>query len=265
MEEENIKIRQISLVAFYGEKDLDNIFWKHIENIQNILGKNLNDDYQRYQSKQIHGTIIGLEAAQFDSSLIGKNFLENQNKIVRLDLSSILDYIYNSDLLPFEIKVGGFENKDEVFTSRGLLPFQRSFFIQSDTVVTMGWPFKENTYMPVLDTLRRRLSYYGALHKYHTAPDSYDNDFFFVLGNLAKPLTKKVSEDLQELVQNEMQSWKGTNIKLTKNDLGIVAYKGTRLKDAKFFSLKEAMNCMDELRNFYPKYENAIKNNDWLE
>lgn len=263
------EIRQITLVAFYGEKKKNIEFWKKIEKIQNILETKLNltsENYVRYLSNQIHGTIIGLEASQFNSSIISKNFLENQNMIVELDLLSILENVYHSDLLPFELKIGGFENKDYSFTSRSLSPFDRSISIQGKIIVTMGWPFSNETYIPVLDTIRRRLSRFGGLHKYHSIPDSYDNDFFFVLGNLVNPLEKEESKKIRKLIQEEMQKWNDTRITIRNNDLGIVAYKDTKLKeDPKYYTIEKAIKSIHELKKFYPKYENAIKTKDWLD
>jgi hypothetical protein len=263
--EENNEIRQLTLVAFYGEKKLNKNFWEHIEKIQVKLGNYLGNNFQKYEPKQIHGTIVGLEAAKFDASIISKNFLENQHKLVRMELLSILEKILESELLPFEVKIGGFKNEDYIFTSRSMSPFKRSFTIQDKKIVIMGWPFHENKYIPVLDTFRRRLSQDGALHKYHSTPDSYDNDFFFVLGNLKNSLTKNESENLRELIQNEMQTWKDIRIKLTRDDLGIVAYKDIKLENVVPYTLINAIRKINELYGFYPKYENAINNKDWLE
>lgn len=262
------EIRQNSLVAFFGEKTSSSNFWSKIKELQIVLENRLNNksnNYIPYEIEKIHGTIIGLEAAKIDNSIVNKNYLEIQSKIFELDLESILNYLNKSELLPFEVKIGGFENKEYLFTSRGASPYERSFSVQKEIIVAMGWPFSNNSYNPVLDTIRRRLSTFGGLHKYHAKPDSFDNDLFFVLGNLKEELTKKDSIEIKNFILDEMKTWKNTFIKIDKTDLGIVSYKDTQFKNNPIhYSLDEAMNKIDELKSFYPKYFEINKNKNWL-
>ena len=259
------EIRQLTLAAFYNKKDFKNDLWGKIERGQDKLKGILNDNYQPYAINQIHGTILGLEAAKLDSSVIGKNFLEIQKKTVEVDLLSILNSVNTSSLLPFEIRIGGFLPEDYSFTSRSLSPYHRSFSIQRNVLVTMGWPSLNGANIPNLNSIRRRISSFGGLHKYHTSPDSYDNDFYFVLGNLLEPLEEERSKYISKLMRKELGEWGDTRITLRKEDLGIVAYKDTNLReDPRYYSIESAIQCVDELRNIYPKYEDVAKNPGWL-
>ena len=259
------EIRQLTLVAFYKNKNFKNDLWGKLEIIQHKLKGILNENYQPYALNHLHGTILGLEASKLDSSIISKNFLGIQKKVVEMDLLSIFNSVKTSAILPFEISIGGFLSEDYSFTSRSLSPYQRSFSIQRKILVTMGWPSLNGAYIPNLNSLRRRISRFGGLHKYHTGPGSYDNDFYFVLGNLLEPLEEERSKYISNLMRKELSEWGDTRITLRKEDLGIVAYKDTKLReDPRYYSIENAIRCVDNLKNIYPKYEDVAKNPDWL-
>jgi hypothetical protein len=88
---------------------------------------------------------------------------------------------------PLTVRLGG--HRPEVpaaFTSRGMHPFERSFSVQGNALVLMGWPadtVKNGDTARPLDDLRRALNGAGFLHRYHKAPDAVDNDFYMVVGH----------------------------------------------------------------------------------
>lgn len=252
-------IYQLSLVAFYEEKD-NNVLWGKINKIQSIILNDISNNYKPYKMEQIHGTIIGLEGAILEGNLIGKNYKEIENKEVRLDIRAIINFVLETK--PIKIKIGGFNNNDnDIFTSRGETPFNRSFSIQRNIIVAMGWPYSNGNYSPVLDTMRRRLSKFGALHKYYNKPNSHDNDFFFVLGNLKAPLNDTQKNSLLLKIQKEMTDWENITAEINTKNISIIKYEDTKFKNATSLKLEDALEQIELLENSYPEFNYAA---NWL-
>ena len=248
-----ISVSQLSLAAFYGEKDINDL-WDKIDDIQKLIEDDISNKYESYTKEQIHGTIIGLEGVRLNDKLLSKNYKELVNKEYDLELDSILEYIINTEMFPITIKIGGYQNnKKYSFTSRGEIPYNRSFSVQRDTLVAMGWPYKDNNYTPILDTLRRELGKLGGLHKYHDQVNSFDNDFFFVLGNLKFPLTENEKNNLQLKIRNEMTSWNETYLTIHKDDLRVIQYEDTKFRNANAYKIKDAIKNINFLKKCYPE------------
>ena len=110
-------------------------------------------------------------------------------------------------------------------------------------------------------SIRRRSEIFSS----NLTNNSYDNDFYFVLGSLLEPLDEERSKYISKLMRKELSKWEDTRITLRKEDLGIVAYKDTKLcEDPQYYSIESAIQCVDKLKNIYPKYEDVAKNTDWL-
>jgi len=247
-------VTQLSLVAYYGEKDTNEL-WTKIGEIQSLIQSELPDVFEPYEKTRIHGTIIGLEGIRRAGELIGKNYKDIQNKNVKLDIEAVIHFVLETSLLPMQIKFSGFNNADVNFTSRGETPANRSITIQGDIIVMMGWPHTNNSYSPQLDTLRRRLSRFGALHKYYVAPNSYDNDFFLVLGNLKSPLDEEKRVSLLSRLRKEMDSWDNITIELNTENICLVQYEDTKLRKARPIKLSEASGMIESLEKSYPEEE----------
>ena len=128
----------------------------------------------------------------------------------------------------------------------------------------MGWPFKEDACIPVLDSLRRGLTEYGFLHKYHTTVEAYDNDFYLVIGNVVQALEKEEMDHIQQLMRKEMKTWQNISLKLNPTDLRVAAYKDTKFVDIIPYTLDEAIADIHTLYAYYPDYEDVIHSKDWL-
>ena len=255
-------ICQLTLVAFFGKKE-ENELWEKIGEIQSKIKNVLQNNYEPYDDDKIHGTIVGLEGAILEGRLIGKNYIEIENKEVSLEIDKIINFINGTDLVPMEIKIGGFKDINDKFTSRGEIPFNRSFSIQKNVIVVMGWPFSNGNYSPVLNTLRRRLSQFGALHKYYNKPNSYDNDFFFVLGNLKSSINAAQKNELLS-IRDDMAKWKNITADITNSNIRIIKYKDTKFKEcncADSLGLAYALEQIESLKNSYPIYDYAV---NWL-
>src|SRR5271166_7019176 len=96
------------------------------------------------------------------------------------------------------------------------IPYERSFSIQGDKVVVMGWPIRgkpfqqppatlsawvqeARLYPLTLDVVRHAAQVHGVLHAYHRALTDVDNDLFFRIGLLVDQtsLTERVRETLE--------------------------------------------------------------------
>ena len=246
---------QLSLVAFYGEKG-KNELWDKIDKIQSMIHQEIHDVFEPYEKTRLHGTIIGLEGLRIRGELISKNFIEIQKKEVKLDVEAVINFMLETNLLPLEIKFSGFNHANVNFTSRGDTPANRSISIQGNMIVLIGWPHINSSYSPQLDTIRRRLSSFGALHKYYVASNSYDNDFFLVLGNLNSSLDDVKRRNLLSRIREEIDGWDNITIELKTENLCIVQYEDVKLRKATSIRLKDALTMIKTLEHSYPEVKN---------
>jgi hypothetical protein len=219
-----------SLVAFYGNTPKPDNLVKLAMEIQKILAKNPRLEFTRYEPKQVHATIVGLEGLRVDGKIVSANFAELRRTVRLLHLQEVAKHLLSSKHLPFAVRIGGFNGAlDYAFASRGLHPRNRSFSIQGRIAVAMGWPARGGLFPPTLDLLRRDLARFGALHKYHTSEGEVDNDFFFVLGQFEHRLEGVIKEETEEEVRNYLSVQKPTDVDCTSDTLSFVAYQETTL------------------------------------
>ena len=249
---------QLSLVAFFGDKKQHYPeLWNLLEKLQCVIETSLGkENFSRYEEPRVHGTIIGLEGDRDGGTIWNRNCLEMQRTQSAMNLPSLLDFILNDNnpFLPVSIKVGGFKKTVTYpFSSRGHTPYFRSFSIQGEIAVAMGWPVKNNLYTSGIDNLRRSFNQFNVLHKYHNTNKAYDNDFFFVLGKVSPGLNEKVLNACQNQIREILACNDLAPILITKDQLNIVAYPegDTQLKNAAVINLDEAKAQIDELKRFY--------------
>jgi len=227
----------ISLTAFYGPKHNEPI-WEKIVSFQKTLKIIIGENYQPYTPEQIHGTVIGLERIKYLNEWINLNYKEIEHCKVKTDLALLIGYLSNTALLPVNIQVGGYKsNIDYGFVSRSESPYARSFSIQNNNVVMMGWPYKSGRYTQQLNTLRRECNRFGFLHKYHTHPEAVDNDFYFVLGSLQKQMKDQEKRSISMSMAEELSAWKNINVVLGTDDLRIVKYNDTAFQHAQYWKI----------------------------
>lgn len=187
---------QITVVALYGEKSSE--FAASITRCQSLVSRVLGVGFRPYDPSQIHATIFGLER-QIPSELYNANFSRYRGRDVPMNLEGILDYLRRCSHFTLQVQVGGFGKRDYPFVSRQACPYERSFSIQDDKVVMMGWPIRgkplprppgtpsalvqeAKLYPLTLDVIRRDAQAYGVLHAYHRGLTDVDNDLFFRIG-----------------------------------------------------------------------------------
>jgi hypothetical protein len=208
---------QITVVALYGDKSSG--FAALITRCQELCRGVLGVGFRPYDPPQIHATIFGLER-KIGSPLYNANFSRYRGRDLVMNLEGIFDYLRGCGHLPLEVQVGGYGNRDYPFMSRQACPYERSFSIQGDKVVVMGWPIRgkpsqqppatpsawvqeARLYPLTLDAMRHAAQAYGVLHAYHRALTDVDNDLFFRIGLLVDQtsLTERVRDTLQTEVR----------------------------------------------------------------
>jgi hypothetical protein len=204
---------QMTVVALYGAKSSD--FAGLIARCQGLVQSVLGVGFRPYDPYQIHATIFGLER-KIPSALDNANFSRYRGRDLVMNLEGILDYLRRCNHFPLQIQIGGFWKRDYPFVSRLASPYQRSFSIQGDKVVMMGWPIRGKPFpMPpetssamvreaklypnTLDVIRHAAQAHGVLHAYHRGLTDVDNDLFFRIGLLSDQtsLSEKVRDKLE--------------------------------------------------------------------
>jgi len=232
-------VRQATIVAFYGEKPtpLTRLIGLCCEKVMGVLGK----QFSPYEIEQMHATIVGIERAP-GSTQMNLNFQRYRNRAAEMDLPGFLEYLRSRAPIPFSTQIGGLSDRDYPFTSRGQRPYNRSFSIQGDKVVVMGWPqmgqtaqqsrfaethtpYQPQFYPSTLNEIRLEAQAYGILHAYHREPSDVDNDFYFRIGVLNSPQLAvstqcKLEADLRRLLATEDP----TIIDVGLSDLYVASY-----------------------------------------
>ena len=129
----------LSLVAHYGEKppEIETL----ITEAQEILQSELPLAFRKYDIRQVHATLISLEGHRTGNVIVNANYSRFCHERRIIDFNKAFELLKNPDFLPFKVIIGGYkEHGDYPFTSRGAHPYKRSFSIQDDITVAMGWP-----------------------------------------------------------------------------------------------------------------------------
>jgi hypothetical protein len=223
--------RQATLVAFTGSKPgpLAGL----IDSIGAQLGAALGSAYRPYAADQVHATLLGLEALP-GSPRLNRNFSAARHRSAAMDVSGLVAHVAHELRLPLSIRFGGFAPDDVPFTSRDRSPYERSFSIQADKVVLMGWPVRRRPVASVpwlyplgLDALRREAQSFGVLHAWHAEPSAVDNDLYLRLGLLGGAAEKI------RAVESEIRQWLSARppviVDLVPDVLSVVSYTDATL------------------------------------
>ncbi|NJK27543.1 MAG: hypothetical protein HC925_01815 [Coleofasciculaceae cyanobacterium SM2_3_26] len=223
---------QLSLVAYYGEKN--QAFAHLIQTVQAELQRRLGKAFAPYSIEQIHATIVGLEGVREGEALWNRNFLQFRGERRAMDLSKLLHWLDATELLPFDVQLGGFvPDRPYPFTSRDRHPFLRSFDMSNAgehgaIAVGAGWSRRGEAYTHTLDALRKAAQTCNLLHKYHRTPTDIDNDFYFALGWIDR--TQTGDRNLQTACDAVRQVFANHSILLpvNRNMLSLALYEDPR-------------------------------------
>ena len=221
----------VALIAFYGEKPES--FAALIREAQRLL-KSLGDAFCPYDLRQVHATLIGLEAhVLHDGTILNANYqaLRRESRIMRS--ADVLEVVRESSSLPLTVRIGGYRAEATYpFSSRGHHPWRRSFSIQGTRAVALGWPVDGAVYPPSLDAFRREMNRANVLHKYHAEPGDIDNDLFFVLGTVRPDGAEPPRLEAMEQRLREFLSGTSVELDVDRDDLQIVGYVDPMLPPA---------------------------------
>jgi hypothetical protein len=234
---------QVTLVSLYGDKNKD--FAAVITQCQELVAQTVGSAFTPYDIEQIHATIIGLERGR--EPAYNANFSKHRRQDVAMDFDGFLAYLRGCGHVPFEVQLGGFANRDYPFTSRKTLPHERSFSVQGDKVVVMGWPVRgepfsappatpaaqiqeAQIYPPTLDLIRHAAQGFGILHGYHRTVTDVDNDLFFRIGLIdPKATTPVATAGLETQARQLLSTRRLAIIQIRLEDICIAAYQDDRL------------------------------------
>ena len=177
--------RFISAVAFYGPKagrlrDL-------LTGVQALIAEQLGADFRPYTLEQVHATLIALNGVREGGTIVNEYLLEYAGVRREMDLPRVMDILARRFAVPLRVRIGGFRPESAIpFTSRGQHLAERTFSVQGEAFVLVGWPADSLAGAGMaLDELRREMNAAGALHRYHARPADVDNDLHLVVGHHA--------------------------------------------------------------------------------
>jgi hypothetical protein len=178
--------RFISAVAFYGPKT--GRLREVLADVQGLIAEHVGDDFRPYAPEQVHATLIALNGVREDGGRVVNEYLLTHAGVRReMDLPRVMDILIRRFSVPLPVRIGGFRPDRAVpFTSRGQHLAERTFSVQGDAFVLVGWPAESfaGAGRP-LDDLRREMKTAGVLHRYHVLPGDVDNDLHLVVGHHA--------------------------------------------------------------------------------
>ena len=177
--------RFISAVAFYGPKT--GRLRELLTGVQALIAEHVGGDFRPYALDQVHATLIALNGVRAGGTIVNEYLLEHAGERREMDLPRVMDILARRFATPLRVRIGGFRPGQEIpFTSRGQHLAERSFSVQGEAFVLVGWPADSLAGLgrPV-DELRREMNAAGVLHRYHARPADVDNDLHLVVGHQA--------------------------------------------------------------------------------
>jgi len=177
--------RFISAVAFYGPKT--GRLHELLTGVQAQIAEHVGRDFRPYTLDQVHATLIALNGVRAGGTIVNEYLLEHAGERREMDLPRVMDILARRFATPLRVRIGGFRPGQAVpFTSRGQHVAERSFSVQGQAFVLVGWPAESlaGAGRP-LDDLRREMNAAGVLHRYHARPGDVDNDLHLVVGHHA--------------------------------------------------------------------------------
>jgi hypothetical protein len=243
---------QVTLVAHYGDKPA--ALSTLVQHLQGKMHELLGPAFRAYELEQVHGTVIGLEGCRVGTRVM------NQHSRSPLNLRGALEFLHGSRFRPISVQIGGYHASGAYpFQSRNTHPYLRSFSIQGDVAVAMGWPNEGGRYPNSLDQLRRAFQEYGIGHKWHRTGNDVDNDFFFVVGTIDRGMTDATAlESTTQIVRAELASCGETLIEIDRNTLQLVGYSNPQLPRGAscWFGLDE-LDLVARLEVLYPECQHG--------
>lgn len=245
---------QAALVSYYDEKPP--LLRELIRYSQDKLASLLLSSFRPYEMAQVHGTIVGLEGYRLGDGIVNAHYRSLRGEDKTVAPRELLEFLRSDQLPSFNVRIGGFRHHvDYGFFSQNRHPYLRSFSIQNDIAVAMGWPYDGVDYPMVLDRLRRQFNNYNVLHRWHRQLGSIDNDYYFVLGRVNRKLLTDVQvQGVEEEMRRFLAGLTGLTLPIDHSVLSIVGYLDTQLPVQTSCSYRINGNELDEFKllELYP-------------
>jgi hypothetical protein len=179
--------RLVSAVGFYGPKT--GALRELLAGVQAMVAEHLGDRFLPYTLDQVHATFISLDGVRDPDTeaVVNDYYLKHAGSRRQMDFRQVMDILTRRFRDPLRVRIGGFAPQEEVpFTSRDQHPFERTFSVEGNAFVLMGWPVVSvSGPARPLDELRREMNDANVLHKYHPGDTDVDNDLHMVVGHHA--------------------------------------------------------------------------------
>jgi hypothetical protein len=177
--------RFISAVAFYGPKT--GRLSELLTGVQALIAEHVGAGFRPYTLDQVHATLIALNGVREGGTIVNEYLLEYAGVRREMELPRVMDILARRFAVPLRVRIGGFRPEAAIpFTSRGQHLAERTFSVQGEAFVLVGWPADSLAGAGMaLDELRREMNAAGALHRYHARPGDVDNDLHLVVGHHA--------------------------------------------------------------------------------
>ncbi|MGR9087195.1 MAG: hypothetical protein ACU841_08985 [Gammaproteobacteria bacterium] len=248
---------QAALVSHYGGKT--GILRDLIRSCQDKLSELLLSSFHPYELEQVHGTVIGLEGWRVDDQIMNQSYQRYRNEKRFMSPQRLLELLRSGELPSFDIRVGGYRpHQDYGFLSQNKHPFLRSFSIQNQIAVAMGWPCNGNRCSEALNELRYRFNELNVLHRWHRSPGAIDNDFYFVLGRIDRRfLSDARIQRAEEAMRLFLSERSEMYVPIDPSVLSIVGYLDTQLplQTSCSFQVFDSNLDAQKLLGLYPAYE----------
>ena len=247
----------LSLVAFYGQKDL--LLQRLISDLQQQLQNYLADYFVPYEIEQVHATIIGCEGIKTQSGIINKWFYKLRNEVRYIDYTGLVNYFCSSKALPLQIYFGGYKStKDYQYISKNQHPCDRSFQLQKSVdnsfiPILIGWSQKAQIISTDIEQIRRELQQFNCLHKYHKTLQDTDNDLYLRIGTVAANCPLDLILAAQQEIISYLQDTSPIIISLKLDNLAIVQYQKLSLpiSTTKVCYLTDLKSNLEKLQKLY--------------
>lgn len=243
--------------------------------------------FTRYNSAQIHATLIGMEVYVEDSQVFSHWFKRNRNLPQRkVDLEKFQETINGFVLRDqlFDIRFGGFQeaycrcrlnaaarggwacaSSTAEFHSFDRSTFEGSFYLSCPgPAMITGWPVKDpqrpHTFNHQLYAFRCAAEEAGFLDKYHLLehPDWKDDDFFLRVGTFSGDLSAQELDSLQRLVRRKLSHLGPTTVAVNVDDVSILLYDSPSLKEENIRARVPLRDFLQDYKSVERLYERVI-------
>jgi hypothetical protein len=281
----------ITMVAFHGEgkpASLMGLLEGTISMLQSF-GEKADVDFERYETSQVHMTLLGMECDDIGGVLYGHWFFENSGLRRRIHLPIfrrvLVSLCCQSPL--FRIRIGGFQKSrckcrwkrpwaratwicDEIgsrtnvrYHSYDRSHYEASFYVAGRSAMLTGWTV-ESEERPCVFTrsayeFRREAGRAGLLDKYHgkVYRPHRDDDCAFKVGTFSRRLPQCDQSDIQTAVRDHLAGREPVVLDVGVEDIDFVLYEKPSLDE--IISTRSLVDCLGDFSKLEELFEELLE------